>query len=146
MIKLNRHQGHWLLLAAVVARFAERAERVRERILLALPAPADDGGYRLAQALQFLPQKVVAPHALLLAAHPHWAVRSLSAILWAGHTEAPVQLGSLLARDPDVRVRRILATEVAKRTDLRSSAVAMLLAADPRHSVRRLLTDFGASR
>ncbi|MFE3722986.1 ATP-binding protein [Streptomyces cyaneofuscatus] len=134
-------RAHWLLLAAVVARSAEHADQVRERILLALPTPADDGGYRLAQALQFLPQKVVAPHTLLLAAHPHWAVRSLSAILWAGHTEAPAQLGSSLARDSDVRVRRALATEVAKRNDLRSSAVATLLATDPRHSVRRLLTD-----
>ncbi|MGW6949160.1 hypothetical protein [Streptomyces xanthophaeus] len=132
-------RAHWLLLAAVVAPSAEHAERVRERILLALPAPADDGGYRLAQALQFLPQKVVAPYTLLLAAHPHWAVRSLSAVLWAGHAEAPVRLGALLARDPDVRVRRTLAAEVANGTDLRSSAVATLLAADPRHSVRRLL-------
>ncbi|WP_142233762.1 hypothetical protein [Streptomyces calvus] len=132
-------RAHWILLAAVVARSTEHAEQVRERILLALPAPADDGGYRLAQALQFLPREVVAPHTLLLAAHPHWAVRSLSAILWAGHAEAPVQLGSLLARDPDVRVRRTLATEMKKRTDHRSSAVATLLAADPRHSVRRLL-------
>ncbi|MFJ8010803.1 ATP-binding protein [Streptomyces fagopyri] len=138
-------RAHWLLLAAVVARSSEHAERVRERILLALPAPADDGGYRLAEALQFLPREAVAPHAPLLAAHPHWAVRSLSAILWAGHTEALVQLGALLARDPDARVRRTLATEVAKRTDLRSGAVATLLAADPRHSVRRLLIDFVAS-
>ncbi|MFD9562595.1 hypothetical protein [Streptomyces sp. NPDC059994] len=132
-------RAHWLLLAAAVAHSTERAEQVRERILLALPAPADDGSYRLAQALQLLPREVVAPHALLLAAHPHWAVRSLSAILWAGQAEAPVQLGSLLARDPDARVRRTLATEVARRTDLRDSTVATLLAADPRHSVRRLL-------
>ncbi|MGW6060539.1 hypothetical protein [Streptomyces sp. NPDC055189] len=132
-------RAHWLLLAACVARSAEHAEQVRERILLALPAPADDASYRLAQALQLLPQKVVAPHTLLLATHPHWAVRSLSAILWARHAEVPVQLGSSLVRDPDVRVRRTLATEVAERTDLRSSAVATLLATDPRYSVRRLL-------
>ncbi|MFK0113613.1 hypothetical protein [Streptomyces sp. NPDC091217] len=138
-------RAYWLLLAAVAARSTEHAEQVRERILLALPALADDGGFRLAQALQFLPREVVAPYALLLAAHPHWAVRSLSAILWAGHAEAPVELGSLLARDPDARVRRALATEVAKRTDLRSSAVSTLLSADPRHSVRRLLNGDASS-
>ncbi|MET8583596.1 hypothetical protein ABZX39_22400 [Streptomyces collinus] len=129
-------KARWLLLAAVIARSAEKGEQVRERILLALPGAGDDDGHRLAQALQFLPPEVVAPHATLLAAHPHWAVRSFSAILWAGRRETPALLGTLLTRDPDARVRCTLATEVAARTDPRSSAVAAILANDPRYSVR----------
>ncbi|MFE1318337.1 hypothetical protein [Kitasatospora phosalacinea] len=132
-------EAHWLYLAAALARTRAETDRVRDRILVELPGAGSDGGYFLVRSLQLLSQETLAPHVLLLAAHPHWAARSLSAVLWARHDDVPLLLGTVLARDPDARVRRTLAGVVAGPPQDRTAAAREVLAADPRCSVRAAL-------
>jgi hypothetical protein len=66
-----------------------------------------------------------------------WALRSLAAILWAQSTHLPKELGMILSRDSDGRVRRTLASEL--RDDQRSADVRAVLEADPRWSVRSIV-------
>jgi hypothetical protein len=131
--------SHWMLLAAVLAHRPEELTQVRDYILLKLPRADDEDAYYLTKALQALPEDAVAPHVLLLAAHPHWAVRSLSAIVWVNQNATPSPLGLLLARDGDIRVRKALASAVAGRTGPEYSQSVEHLSQDPRYSVRVLL-------
>ena len=53
---------------------------------------------------------------------------------------ADAQIGELLARDPDPRVRRAFAEALARTPPTpRTDTARETLRADPRHSVRRLL-------
>ncbi|MCW2608742.1 MAG: hypothetical protein JWO60_3435 [Frankiales bacterium] len=125
------------LLAARLARTPDEKRAARDAALGLVGA--DDGAdYRIANALQQLDADLddVLPYLSTLG----WALRSLAAIHWAGSSTAPPEIGVRLASDPDPRVRRALARELAsaepaKRTD----AARARLGQDARHSVRSLL-------
>jgi hypothetical protein len=73
-----------------------------------------------------------------------WALRSLAAILWAQSTNRPKELGMILSRDSDARVRRTFATELRDKDDDRSTNIRAVLEADPRWSVRSIARSRGS--
>ncbi|WP_223775367.1 hypothetical protein [Streptomyces sp. 135] len=126
-------RGQAVVLAATLATDTARRSQVR-RLVYALLGEESD--YWPTRALQQLGDTVKDDLAFL--ASQGWAIRSLAAILWADHGE-PAHLGHRLAADPDVRVRRALATALHRRTDASHPSVREQLAADPAHSVRAAL-------
>lgn len=133
---------HWTLLAARLAGTPDELGRVREQILALLPQITGDEAWYLAHALRALPADTLARDAPLLAAHSHWAIRSVAALAWAADTDpaAMQAVGAVLARDRDPRVRRTLAEALSDQPISGPTEQArVLLAADVRHSVRRLL-------
>jgi hypothetical protein len=62
------------------------------------------------------------------------------AVLWVQDPNPSPDLGLQLASDPHVLVRRSLASEIASSKELRlDNPVALRLATDERHSVRRAI-------
>ena len=133
---------HWTLLAARLADTPRELARVHEQILTLLPQTTGNDAWYLAHALRAIPPGTLAHDAPLLATHPHWAIRSVAALAWAADTDPPAMpaLGAVLAHDPDSPVRRALADALAgQAASDRTQQARTLLAADVRHSVRRLL-------
>lgn len=125
------------LLAARLACTPEQQRATRDAAL-ALVGMDDGADYRIAHALQR--PAVDLDGSLPYLATLGWALRSLAAIHWAKSTTAPPQLGRRLAADPDPRVRRALARELAAaEPSERTDAARTRLAQDARHSIRSLL-------
>jgi hypothetical protein len=125
------------LLAARLARTPEEQLAARDAAL-ALVGTDDGADYRIAHALQQLDTDLddALPYLVKLG----WALRSVAAIHWARSRTAPAYVGQALAADPDPRVRRALARELAlagpsEHTD----AMRQRLSQDARYSVRSLL-------
>ena len=136
--------------AASLARTVRDKKRVREATLALIgdPTVSEVWATRAVQRLG----AVMAPDVGFLSGQ-NWALRSLAAILWA-RTLEPRPVGTRLAADPDVRVRRALAdalcdqgtsdttadrddtdTQAAERTETRDKLL-VLLRADVCFSVR----------
>ncbi len=125
------------LLAARLARTAQQRDQARAAALRLIGADGDND-YYVTHALQVLREDLARDIPYL--AKQGWALRSLAAIAWTNADVRDVQIGDLLARDPDARVRRALAGALASATSSQGTdAVLDVLRADPRHSVRRLL-------
>lgn len=103
-------RGEAAHLAATLARTRHDKERVRTAVLGLI---GDEAVSELwaTQALQRLGD-TMAPDVGFLSGQ-HWALRSFSAFLWSKTTE-PEPVGHRLAADPDVRVRRALASHLAQ--------------------------------
>ncbi len=125
------------LLSARLARTPEEQRAARDAAL-GLVGTDDGADYRIAHALQQLDTDL--DDSLPYLATLGWALRSLAAIHWARSDTAAARVGQALASDPDPRVRRALARELAltgpsEQTD----AIRKRLSQDARHSVRSLL-------
>ena len=123
-------RGQALALAATLATNETQRGDVRRIVYSLLGENAD---YWPTVALQQLGDTVKDDLAFL--ASQGWAIRSLVAMLWAGHGE-PEHLGGRLARDTDVRVRRALARALAQQPTDAHVDVRDQLSADPAYSVR----------
>lgn len=123
-------------LAARLASSPEERRLVRDCALRLIGVGTDED-YRVTTALQVVRAELGDSAALL--AQGGWTLRSLAAILWAQSTDLPEELGMMLSRDLDVRVRRTLATELRDKDDERSTHVRAVLEADPRWSVRSIV-------
>lgn len=136
-----------VFLAAALARTGTDKKAVRAA---ALSLVGDDGvsAYWVTVALQTLGD-TMAPDVGFLSGQD-WALKSFAAILWS-QTPEPAPVGYRLAADPDVRVRRALAThlvehslaqdavtaeEQTSRPSVRAEVLAILLK-DPCFSVRK---------
>lgn len=125
------------LLAARLARTPEEQRAARDAAL-ALVGSDNGADYRIAHALQQL--DIDLDDALPYLARLGWALRSVAAIHWARSSTAPAQVGQALASDPDPRVRRALARELASTEPTeRTDATRKRLGRDVRYSVRSLL-------
>ncbi len=126
------------LLAAKLARTLEQREQARNAALALIGADGD-ADRDITSALQVLQADLEREVPYL--AGLGWALRSLAAISWAASESLDSALGAVLAEDPDPRVRRTLATALAKRSaDTRTATTRERLQHDPRHSVRKLLS------
>ncbi|KYH43992.1 hypothetical protein AZH51_04395 [Branchiibius sp. NY16-3462-2] len=155
-VRMNRRwdtRGEAAHLAATLARTRKDQERVRNAALGLIGDEAASEVW-VTRALQRLGD-TMAPDVGFLSGQ-NWALRSLSAILWAETTQ-PDPVGYRLAADADVRVRRALAVhliksqasekagtlvvsqtgapEAARRRDART-AILTVLQEDPCFSVR----------
>lgn len=131
---LSGSRGQAAFLAAALAVDADQLEHVRR---LSYSLLGEQSDYWPTRALQRLGDAVKDDLAFL-ASQQGWAIRSLAAILWVGHAE-PAHLGSRLAADPDVRVRRALAEALAQQSESSHPTVREQLATDPAYSVRAAL-------
>lgn len=132
-------------LAATLARSPEEQAMVRDSVL-ALVGDESVNEYWVTRAFQRLGEALAADVGFL--SGQGWALRSLAALQWV-KTTRPAPVGGRLAVDPDVRVRRALATalsevtQAAEETDqdleLARTAVLKILSADPCYSVRSLV-------
>lgn len=126
-------RGQAAVLAATFATDADQRNQVRRLVYTLLGEESD---YWPARALQRIGDTVKDDLAFL--ASQGWAIRCLAAILWADYGE-PVHLGRRLAADPDVRVRRALASSLNRKIDASYQFVREQLAVDPAYSVREIL-------
>jgi len=127
------------MLAARLARTPEQQRAARDAAL-ALVGSDNGADYRIARALQEL--DIDLDDSLPYLARLGWALRSVAAINWVKSSTAPEQVGRALASDPDPRVRRALARELASsEPSERRDAVRARLSEDVRYSVRSLLAE-----
>lgn len=99
-----------VLLATALARTRADKERVRA-VALGLVGDESVSEVWVTRALQRLGE-TMAPDVGFLSGQ-NWALRSFAALIWAKTTEPP-PVGYRLALDPDVRVRRELATSLVQ--------------------------------
>jgi hypothetical protein len=123
-------------LAARLAKSPEDKRLVRDTALRLIGVGTDDD-YRVTKTVQIVQTELSETIGML--AQGSWTLRSPAAISWAESNDMPDELGSALSQDRDVRVRRALATALAKSDDLRSQHVRDVLQADARWSVRSIL-------
>lgn len=137
--KSSRAQAAYL--AAHLADTPAERERVRD-VSMRLIGDETVAEVWVTKTLQQLGE-VLAPDVGFLSGQD-WALRSFAAILWA-RSAKPTSVGNRLAADPDVRVRRVLASSLAQEEiepvyddfiDRREDVLKML-ANDPRFSVRQ---------
>lgn len=132
-------------LAATLARSPAEQALVRDSTL-ALVGDESGSEYWVTRALQRLGEALAADVGFL--SGQGWALRSLAALQWV-KTTRPAPVGRRLAVDPDVRVRRALATALSEVTtsaedthqdmDMARTGVLKMLRADPCYSVRSLV-------
>lgn len=113
-------------------------KRVVRDAALRLIGVGSDDDYRVTTALQLVQSELGDSIGLL--AQGSWTLRSLAAILWAESTDLPDDLGLALSQDRDVRVRRALATALAKAEHRHDANARDILLRDPRWSVRSILS------
>ncbi len=138
--RINDKQDSRPAAALLVARLARSPEeqRAARDAALALVGTDDGADYRITHALQQLDTDL--DDSLPYLATLGWALRSLAAIHWARSGTAPAHVGQALASDPDPRVRRALAREIALTgASERTDAIRERLSRDARYSVRSLL-------
>ncbi len=124
-------------LAARLAATSNQRQQARDLALRLIGADGD-ADYHVTRALQVLQDGLERDVPFL--AKQGWALRCLAAQTWARTPALPSAIGDALAVDPEVRVRRTLAQELADTSpDERTAGARRQLAADSRHSVRRLL-------
>jgi hypothetical protein len=128
-------------LAAKLANSPEEKRTVRDAALRLIGVGTDED-YRVTTALQVVQTELGDSAALL--AQGEWTLRSLAAILWAKSTDLPKELGMILSRDRDARVRGTLASELRNKDDERSTDIRAVLEADPRWSVRSIARSRGS--
>lgn len=136
MARVQTSRPQAVYLASLLASRSEQRSAVKEAAMQLIDAA--EGDYWVTRALQRHPDLLVDEVGYLIG--QGWALRSLAAIAWCTAVAKPIHLGLRLAKDPDPRVRRSLATELARasRDDI-SDNVRAALAQDPCFSVRRLL-------
>jgi HEAT repeat protein len=116
----------------------EQAEAVQQVALELLRQRDARTVQRVAAALSWLPREQLALDMRSLAAHPDAGLRSLAAIRWAQDPASEPELGVELARDPDPRVRRLLAEALSENPAPPEAEPAReTLRQDVRRSVRR---------
>ncbi len=127
---------HATFLAARLANTREQRAQAKSAAYALLGAGLRSE-YWVARAFQSLGDDLRSDVGFLLG--QGWACRSLAALVWAEHGE-PVHLGMILARDPDVRVRRALAgAATSDHPAGEVQDVRRVLAVDPCYSVRAAL-------
>lgn len=128
-------------LAACLAATASERERVRD-VTMGLVGDETVAETWVTEALKRLGDLMTSDVGFL--SGQGWALRSFAASLWTKSAQ-PAPIGYLLANDPDVRVRRALASSLSmveikstpdESTDARET-VLKILRNDPRFSVRR---------
>jgi len=127
-----RHDG--LFAAAALAHTAEQYTEVVALAQELMPHAALQEANRIARALAFLPASRAGLDPVSLAAHGSEWIRALAATVWCSTGGEPAQLGSRLATDPSVHVRRALAAHLpygSAHDELRAA-----LLKDIRRSVR----------
>ena len=130
-----------LELAARLASTLEEVEAIQEVAVELLRHGDADSIQQVAVALSWLPREQLSLDRRLLATHPHPGLRTLAAIRWAQDPASDPALGLALARDPDPRVRRMLAKAISEEDVALPEVepVRQVLESDPRRSVRRSL-------
>jgi hypothetical protein len=130
-----------LELAARLAQTPQDAEAVQAVAVELLRHGDANSIQQVAGALSWLPREQLSLDRRLLATHPHHGLRTLAAIRWAQDPASDPELGLALARDPDLRVRRMLAKAIREEhaTLPEMDPVREILENDPRRSVRRSL-------
>jgi hypothetical protein len=127
-----------LELAARMVGAPEQAEALQQVAVQLLRQGDARTAQQVAAALSWLPRDQLALDMTLLAAYPHAGLRSLAAIRWTQDPASDPELGVVLARDPDPRVRRLLAEALSENpTPSESEPVRQILRHDARRSVRR---------
>jgi hypothetical protein len=126
-------RGQAVLLAAALAESDDQRERVRR---LAYSLLGQESDYWPTRALRYLGDTIKDDLAFL--ASQGWAIRSLAAILWTDLGD-PAHLGNRLAADPDVRVRRALASALSRQPERSHPTGREQLVTDPAYSVRAAL-------
>jgi len=124
--------GDVRLLDAILREHMLDRQCARRRAWLRLIVADGDTDYYVTRALQVLQEDLARDSPYL--AKQGCAPRSLAAIAWANTDDTDPQIGDLLARAPDPRVRRE-----------RADAARDRLRGDSRHSVRRLLPALSGS-
>jgi hypothetical protein len=130
-----------MYLAARLAKSTEEKQLVRDAALRLIGVGTDDD-YRVTTTLQLVQSELGDSIGILT--QGSWTLRSLAAILWAESTDNSDELGSLLCRDRDVRVRRALARALTTAEHRQAADVRDTLLHDPRWSVRSILRQSGA--
>ncbi|WP_328439728.1 hypothetical protein [Nocardia puris] len=126
-----------LYLAACLATSSEQRTEIRNQTFAVL-GEDDTSDYWSARTLQKLGDTLRDDIGFLSA--QSWPLRSLAAILWVKHGR-PIHVGERLAKDDDVRVRRVLADALASSSSsTHQTAVHDILANDPAFSVRAKLS------
>ena len=110
MTRRRDSRGEAAHLAATLAKTRAEKERVRT-VVLGLIGDESVSEVWVTRALQRLGE-TMAPDVGFLSGQ-NWALKSLAAILWS-KTTVPEPVGYRLAADPDVRVRRALATHLSQ--------------------------------
>jgi hypothetical protein len=133
-------RGAGLRLSVAAAVTDGQREWVRDQAIQMLAADEALDVHDAAAALAQLPaQATQNVDVSLLAAHPYYGVRQAAAVLSVRQPARHNETAKRLATDRDVRVRRVLAAEVARAAaDSSGTLTAILetLAQDARHSVR----------
>lgn len=128
-------------LAALLAATAEERAAVRQ-LAFSLLGSDRNSEYWVTKTLQEVVGDALTDDVGFLAGQG-WPLRSLAAIVWT-KTSAPPHIGLRLARDPDVRVRRSFAGQLARTEPVEAQIeVRGALSNDPCYSVRVRLTTPG---
>lgn len=130
-----------MYLAARLAKSTEEKQLIRDAALRLIGVGSDDD-YRVTTTLQLVQSEL--GDSIGIIAQGSWTLRSLAAILWAESTDRPDELGGLLCRDRDVRVRRALARALTTAEHRQVADVRDTLLHDPRWSVRSILRQSSA--
>lgn len=124
-------------LAARLAAHPDQRQQARDAALRLIGADGD-ADLHVSRALRVLQDDPGRDVPFL--AKQGWALRCFAAETWVRTPSLPSVIGEALAADPDVRVRRTLAGELANTIpDERTAAARQQLSTDPRYSVRSLL-------
>jgi hypothetical protein len=127
--------------AAVLADRADQRRDVEQLAISMLVGGSERAAYEGAHALAQLPADEVSADVRVLARLPSALVRQFAAIAWTRAPGEAPEVGALLAADPDVTVRRALASQVGRiaQEEPERQHVRDTLSNDPCWSVRSLV-------
>jgi hypothetical protein len=129
-----------LQAAARLASSDQETEAVIEGAWSMIGTGSEEVVHKAVEALTSVNPDHLLRHQAVLAGQPHASLRALAAVLWTQDPNRREDIGSRLASDNDVVVRRTLAREVAARRLLDSDhPIVARLSTDERYSVRRVL-------
>jgi len=135
-------EAYGLEAAAPLAQTQAETNEVIELALSMLASDDTDTTHRIAALLSRLRGDRLTASQAVLAGQPNPSLRALAAVLWVHDANRDVNLGTQLASDSNVLVRRTLAHEIASSGEIRpDSALATRLSADDHYSVRKALQD-----
>jgi hypothetical protein len=140
---------HALVTASVLAQQADQWGSILATAAPLLLSSSEPGVAGAARALWRIPLELVTLDLSMLARAPSPIVRQLAAVLWAHRPEEGPDLGPILARDTDVRVRAALGSELAALAEADAGVaeeVAEILRDDPSWSIRELVEGVHAQR
>lgn len=132
-------EAYGLEAAAAVAQSQTEIDSVIEIALLMLSSADADTTHRIAATLSWLSGDRLAASQAVLGGQPNSSLRALAAVLWVQDRNRDPSLGLRLASDPNVIVRRTLASEIASSEGIEpDNPIVEQLLQDDHYSVRRM--------